>query len=321
MENKAHALAAGLFTIVLGLALVLTGLWFTQADSQPVSYVLVPTGSVTGLKAEAPVRYRGVDVGRVTGIRLEPGNTGRVLVDIGVQADTPVTKNTYAQLGYQGVTGIAYVQLSDDGNSREKLVAEAGKPAQIRMKPSFLDDGEALFTTFTELSEKINRLIEKGNVDKVFGTLASIEQFTQRAGTMIKTIEPALNTLPGLITETRGLATEASASLRRVDQIAGNADKFLVSANQLALKLDQRIPTLDLMAATARDAGVMVRTLNEESVPKVNAFIDDLVRETRSIDRAVERVVNSLVEQPQSFVFGPPAARPGPGEPGFNGGK
>ncbi len=321
MENKAHALAAGLFTIVLGLALVLTGLWFTQADSQPVSYVLVPTGSVTGLKAEAPVRYRGVDVGRVTGIRLEPGNTGRVLVDIGVQADTPVTKNTYAQLGYQGVTGIAYVQLSDDGNSREKLVAEAGKPAQIRMKPSFLDDGEALFATFTELSEKINRLIEKGNVDKVFGTLASIEQFTQRAGTMIKTIEPALNTLPGLITETKGLATEARASLRRVDQIAGNADKLLVSANQLALKLDQRIATLDLMAATARDAGVMVRTLNEESVPKVNAFIDDLVRETRSIDRAVERVVNSLVEQPQSFVFGPPAARPGPGEPGFNGGK
>ena len=321
MENKAHALAAGFFTIVLGLALVLTGMWFTQGESQPMSYVLIPTGSVTGLKPEAPVRYRGVDVGRVTGIRLEPGNTGRVLIEIGVQADTPITKNTYAQLGYQGVTGIAYVQMNDDGKSREKLVAEAGKPAQIRMKPSFLDDGEALFTTFTELSEKINKLIDKGNIDAILGTVASIEQFTQRAGTIVKKIEPALDTLPGLMSETRGLATEARASLRRVDQIVENADKLIGSANQLALKLDQRIATLDLVAATTRDAGVMVRTLNEESVPKVNALIDDLARETRSIDRAVERVVNSVVEQPQGFVFGPPPARPGPGEPGFNGGK
>ena len=321
MENKAHALAAGLFTVLLAAALAMTGMWFNQGGTQPVTYILLPTGSVTGLKTEAPVRYRGVDVGKVTAIRLEPGNKGGVQIEIGVQADTPVSSSTYAQLGYQGVTGIAYVQLGDDGKAQDKLVADAGRPAQIRMKPSFLDDGELLFTALAELTEKFNNLLSNANLEKLHGTLANFDQFTRLAGSVAKKAEPALDTLPALMAETRGLATQARASLRRMDQIAGHADKFIGNANQLALKLEQRIATLDQVAATAKDAGVMVRALNDDSVPKVNALIDDLARETRAIDRALERVVTTVVEQPQGFVFGPPQVRPGPGEPGFNGGK
>jgi len=321
MENKAHALAAGLFTVLLAAALAMTGMWFNQGGTQPVTYILLPTGSVTGLKTEAPVRYRGVDVGKVTAIRLEPGNKGGVQIEIGVQADTPVTRNTYAQLGFQGITGIAYVQLNDDGKSQEKLVAEPGKLAQIRMKTSILDDGETLFTTVTVLADKLGTLLDKDNQEKLRNAMIGIEQLAQRANAVAKKIEPALDSLPTMMAETKGLAVEARASLRRVDQIADSADKLIGSASQLALKLDQRMGTLDQVAVTARDAGSMVRTLNEESVPRANALIDDLARETRAIDRALERVVNSVVEQPHGFIFGPPAARPGPGEPGFNGGK
>jgi len=321
MENKAHALAAGFFTIVLGLALVAVGMWFSKEESLLVPYVLYTTSSVTGLKTEAPVRYRGVDVGKVNTVRLESGTTGRVQIEIGVHPDTPVTASTYAQLGFQGVTGLAYVQLNDDGKSQEKLAAEAGKPATLRMKPSLMDDGESLFTTLGEIADKVGNLLDKDNQEKVRNSLAGIEQLTRQASVVVKKIEPALDTLPALMTETRGLATDARASLRRVDQIANNTDKLLVSANQLALKLDQRMDTLDKVATTASDAGIMVRTINDDSVPRVNALIDELARETRSIERAVERVVNTVVEQPHGFVFGPSPARPGPGEPGFNGGK
>jgi phospholipid/cholesterol/gamma-HCH transport system substrate-binding protein len=321
MENKAHALAAGFFTIFLGIALALIGVWFSKGEIPSRNYVLFTTGSVTGLKTEAPVRYRGVDVGRVSAVKLEPGNTGRVQIEIGVQADTPVTAGTYAQLGFQGVTGIAYVQLNDDGKSQGKLVAEAGKPAQIRMKPSLLDDSESLFTSVSELAEKLGKLIDGDTQEKVRNALAGIEQVTQRAGAVAKKVEPAIDSLPALLAETKGLASDARASIKRVDQVADNADRMIVTANQLALKIDQRIDTLDHVAATARDTGAMVRALNEESVPRANTLIDDISRETRAMNRSVVRVVDSVIEQPQGFVFGPPPLRPGPGESGFNGGK
>ena len=70
-----------------------------------------------------PIVAGAQDVGSYHTIAIEPGMSGRINVRIGVQEDTPVTKSTYAQLGYQGVTGLAYVSLNDDGSSSELLKA------------------------------------------------------------------------------------------------------------------------------------------------------------------------------------------------------
>src|SRR2546425_4893694 len=155
MENRAHALAAGLFTLVLAAALVATGLWFRKDDISLARYVVSTTSSVAGLKVEAPVLYRGVHVGRVESIKIEPGVSGRINVRIGVQEDTPVTQSTYAQLGYQGVTGLAYVSLNDDGSSGELLKAAGGEPPRIGLRPSVFDSGLDMVATVGELAEHL----------------------------------------------------------------------------------------------------------------------------------------------------------------------
>src|SRR5512141_2040663 len=145
MENRAHALAAGLFTLMLGAALAAVALWFSKDELKLIPYGLATTSAVTGLKIEAPVRYRGVDGGKVDDISIDSANGGRVRIRIGVREGTPITKSTYAQLGYQGITGLAYVLLGDDGKSGEALPSSTKEVAQIRMKPSLMDDGESLF--------------------------------------------------------------------------------------------------------------------------------------------------------------------------------
>ena len=40
MENRAYALAAGLFTLLLGAAVVVTAMWFSGNTVETVSYVL-----------------------------------------------------------------------------------------------------------------------------------------------------------------------------------------------------------------------------------------------------------------------------------------
>ena len=62
--------------------------------------------------------------------------TGTILDD---EAATPITSGTYAQLGYQGITGLAYVLLGEDGESKQPLHSSDDEIAAIRMKPSLMD--------------------------------------------------------------------------------------------------------------------------------------------------------------------------------------
>ena len=310
MENRAHALAAGLFTLVLGAALAAVALWFSKEDLKLVPYAMITSSSVTGLKVEAPVRYRGVDVGKVDDIAIDAANGGRVRIRIGVKEGTPITKSTYAQLGYQGITGLAYVMLGDDGKSKEALQSGLGKIAVIHMKPSLMDDGESLFASVIEITDKVNLLLAEENQGRVRRTLAGLEELTQRASTVTKKLEPSLDAMPGLITEAKSMAADARASLKKTDELIG-------SVNGLALKLDQRVDTLTHAVASVEEVGVTARAVGDETMPRMNVLIDDLTRETHTLGR----VVNNLGDNPQSIVFGIPPGRPGPGEPGFAGGR
>ena len=319
MENRAHALAAGLFTLVLGAALAAVALWFSKDELRLVPYTLATTSTVTGLKVEAPVRYRGVDVGKVDAIGIDAADGGRVRVRIGVREGVPITKSTYAQLGYQGITGLAYVLLADDGDSGEALKSDARAPALIPMRPSLLDQGESLFASVAEISASLKRLLDEENQARVRRALAGLGDATQRASATAQKLEPALLAMPALIAETKALAGDARASVRKLD-------RFLASANGLALKLDRHVDTLKLdermntlarAAASVEEVGVAARAVNQETVPRVNVLVDNLSKDSRMLGR----VVNKLGERPQSIVFGSPPGAPGPGEPGFNGGK
>ena len=310
MENRAHALAAGLFTLVLGVALAAVALWFSKDDVKLIPYVMTTVSPVTGLKTEAPVRYRGVDVGKVDEINIDAGNKGRVQIRIGVRAGTPITSSTYAQLGYQGITGLAYVLLGDDGTSNYPLASSPDALAQIRMKPSLMDDGESLFGTFVDIADKVKRLLDEENQGHLKRTLSGLEEATQRASTVMKKLEPSLEAMPGMIAAAKGVASDARASFNKADQLIGNV-------NGIALKLDARVDKLAHAVGSVEEVGVTARALNDETVPRVHVLIDDLSRDTH----ALGRVINTLGEQPQSIVFGTAPGSPGPGEPGFKGEK
>ena len=114
MENKAHALAAGIFVALLSLLVLGLAAWLTRETGVRDPYEISTRETITGLQEQAPVRFRGVDVGKVKNIGFDPKVSGNVLVRIEVDRDTPLTTATYAQLSYQGVTGLAFIQLADD---------------------------------------------------------------------------------------------------------------------------------------------------------------------------------------------------------------
>jgi len=270
-------------------------LWFRRDDIRFAQYVITTASSVAGLKVEAPVRYRGVDVGRVESIRIEPGVSGRISIRIGVQEDTPITKSTYAQLGYQGVTGLAYVALDDEGASKELLKAEGGEPPRIDMRPSIFDSSLDVVAAVKQLSGRMNELLNEENRKLLTRMLGGIEQASRQTAALAERLQPGAQEFPSLMGDARGALADLS---------------------RLSRKLEERSAALDRMAASLEEVGVAARSFNDETLPRLNALVEQLNRDTRSLDR----VLNAVGENPQSFVFGAPRGRPGPGEPGFRDG-
>ena len=113
MENRAHALIAGLFLLLLGSAAVVSLWWFSGRSEETNTYIVETRRNVTGLNLQAQVRFRGIRVSKVEMIQLDPADALNTLITISVRRDIPITRSTVARLGYQGVTGIAHILLED----------------------------------------------------------------------------------------------------------------------------------------------------------------------------------------------------------------
>lgn len=295
MENKAHAIAAGAFVVVVAALLAALAIWLTRQSGAMVRYEIATRSAVTGLQPQAAVRYRGVKVGKVNAIDLDPASPGQVLVRLDVDDDTPVTRSTYATLGYQGLTGIAFVQLDDSGESSEALPRVAGAAARIPLKAGFMDQwarqGERILTQLEETSKRVNQLLAVENQQALRRSLLAL-------GDAAASMPPLMRT--------------AGESLQSVRDSAEQVRKTAQDYARLAQRLQQPGGALEQLQQGAGALAGTGQTVRESSLPRLNQTLEDAGRSARRIGR----VAAALDDNPQALIYGP-LVLPGPGEPGF----
>src|SRR5476651_2070171 len=123
METRAHHVVVGVFIIVVLIGAFVSVIWLagTQFQREGTIYDIYFRGSVSGLNEGAAVRYKGVQIGRVLSIRLDPENVERIRVRIEVDAVTPIKEDAVAALEAQGITGVAFVQITGGSNASPDL--------------------------------------------------------------------------------------------------------------------------------------------------------------------------------------------------------
>ncbi|MGZ9014198.1 MAG: MlaD family protein [Burkholderiales bacterium] len=309
MENKAYALAAGLFTILLGAAVVLAAMWFTGDTHERVRYVLESRYAVTGLNAQAVVRYRGVGIGKVTSIEFDPGDSRIILIGIAIDRSVTLTRGTFAELRYQGVTGLSYVMLDDPGTDPTPLppLGDAGS-ARIPIRESAFANvaevAQQVLGDAREMAKRVNTLFNDENQKQFASALKNVELATRQVATLAQAMEPAARSSEALVADAR--------------QTFSQANKLLNEIANTNRELAQRLDAIDRMAASAEKAGGSIASLAEsvtsETLPRINNLAEELARTSRTF----EHLAGDLKEQPQSLVFGRKAGPPGPGETGFN---
>ena len=134
-----YALVGG-FVLLLGAVLVAGALWLASGGAFQKKYDLylaIEEESVAGLNLNAPVKFNGVDVGKVREIAIDPVHPERVNLLFAIERGTPIKDDTVAVLKTQGLTGIAYVELSGGARDAAPLHAKPGSDYPvIQTKPS-----------------------------------------------------------------------------------------------------------------------------------------------------------------------------------------
>jgi len=310
MENRSHALMTGIFTIALLVATVLIGLWFNRDKTELVQYEIVTTQSIPGLNPQATVRYRGLEIGRVDTIDFDPRVTGQILIRLSVDEASPITSTTYASLGYQGVTGIAFIQLNDERTGSPRLATGGKRIARIPLRPGLLDQledrGLAILDKAEKITTSLDELLSPENRATMLGAFESVDRAADAYAAIPQRLDPVLDRLPSLV-------TKVDRSMDSIDTLATSATSMTRNYDNLATRLQAPDGPIERLNSTIGALGAATSELELETLPHVVQMTD----EARASLRAVRRTANSFSDRPQSILFGTPGDAPGPGEPGF----
>ena len=303
MESQSHAFIAGLFVILLGLVTIAGAVWF-ENPSEPARLAidLVSTHSVAGLKVDAPVRFRGVDVGLVRSIAFDSQQTDRVRVRIAVDRTAPITHATYAKLSYQGINGVALIQLDDDRNKAREPFSSGTVP-EIELQAGLFERAEEdvhdVLLKASRVASRVEVLLNEENTKRITALLDSLRQTSDRYGHLGRDLEPSAKALPALL-------QQAKLTVQRAQATADNVAR-------LAADTDRKLAVLDNMAGAATRISRVLEDLDTDTLPRANVLLDEVTVDARKLRRTLDQT-NA---QPQSFIFGLPRSPPGPGEPGF----
>ena len=314
MENKSHALAAGTFVVLLLALVIALSVWLTRDTRDLQTYELSSPDAVTGLQPQASVRYKGVNIGKVTAIALDPQKIGNVLIQVAIDTQAPITESTFGTLGFQGVTGLAFVQLDDEGQSTVLLPPSEGAPTRIPMRPGLLtkltDQGEDLLAKLVTGTERVNTLLSDDNQKALRST---IDNLGQAAAGLQQLTASTNKALPQFLEDSRATLKVIQDTSERVGDSADEAKRSAASFKQTTERMNAKDGTLDQLARGVETLALTGQALNTATLPRLNRAVEDTARAARQVSRAV----NTVNDNPQSLIFGQGPIAPGPGEAGF----
>lgn len=311
MESNANYALVGFVSV---LVLVLAGAfvyWFALLDNNVATkqYDVVFTGTVTGLSPSTPVLFNGIRVGQVRTVAIDPNDPGRVIARIEVDTDAPVKADTKAILEFQGLTGVAFVQLTGGtpgaadllpGNEQQVAVIIAdksdfqsildgvqntivGASVAFDRLNKFLDDNEATTASTLANVEAFSAALA-ANSDGVEEFLASISDAGAEIGPLAGELRLLSTQIRGLVGDVKPgqvakIVDDVSTFTDAVARNSENVDVFFADAVALSASLTKSSAEIEAITARIGSAteGVDPETIAEfvDSLGAISKVLDD----------------------------------------------
>jgi phospholipid/cholesterol/gamma-HCH transport system substrate-binding protein len=302
MDERSGYISVGVFVLTAAVVTVLFVLWIGDGRDRESDnhYTIEFARDVSGLSVGSPVRYMGVDVGEVVDLELITNRDTQVAVHIAVAGSTPIHSGTYASLTYQGITGVAYINLAADYGEFPGLQARApGHPPIIPARdvglPALLAQSGNITAKIDGVLDQAGDLLGERNQASLSRSLANLAVLSDALAGERQTIAA----LPGRFSA--GLAELRSTAVR-VQALLDQTEPDLVSA---IAQLNEA--TADAARLTNR----LERILDGNEEP-LDHFVGNglaelpaLVAESRRSLRELDKLLMALREDPSRLLHRP----------------
>jgi phospholipid/cholesterol/gamma-HCH transport system substrate-binding protein len=308
MDDKVNTAVVGSFVLLLGALLVGAVLWLAAGlgGRQALDpYQAVIQESVAGLDLDAPVKYLGVDVGKVSRIEIDPQNSQQVQLGFLIARGTPIKRDSVAVLKTQGLTGIAYVELSGGTAASQPLVAGAdGVPPMIPFKLSLSTRLENVLTqvlgTVGQVSDNLNALIDADNRAALKSTLTDV-------ATVARTLAGQNDAMSAGLADA---ARTARLTARAGRELEPTLQRLAASAQAVERMADEARSASTRAGDAADAAAVSLRQIGSQTLPD----LAQLMAEAEQLSASLHRLSEQTAGSPSSLLLGRPPPAPGPGE-------
>ena len=302
METRANYIAIGAFvfaTLIIGFVFIY---WLGSRAEGPraLPVKVVFNGAVTGLSVGGAVNFNGIKVGDVGELGFDPKDPRVVIATIRVSPTTPLRKDVKATLGFQTLSGIAYVDLSGgttsaplllDPNAEEPPVIYAEKSAFEDIVEGARDILSRADTTLASIErvvndnrEEVNKIIVNARVfsDALANNADGVDTFMASVASTGEALQSLSGRLEGLVDSATAVVDAVPPS--RVTEIVNNAAEVTSKAAEAADGLTGLVANAESAAQELQQFASGLTT----SLAKVDAVIETVRPEaiTRIVDGA-----------------------------------
>ena len=306
METRASHILVGAFVLAFLSGLIAFAIWIAKVDldAEYQDYDIYFDGTVSGLYKRSIVYYLGIPVGDVRDIRVAEHDSSKVHVLVRLRDEVPVTGTTTARLEFQGLTGVAYIELKGGAVGGQPLEPEPGKeraviPSQASPLLEFYESAPNLINEAILAIQQVQKLLSDKNLAKVGAIL-------DNADTVSANLAAGTADLDKLVSDARTLMAQIGETTVKLNMLADNGNKLL--SEDATLLISEAVKAVNAAEKTLNRVDSLVAA-NEEnitqfvagSLPEVTRMIVDLRRTARSLSRLVTRIERN----PGEALFGP----------------
>ncbi len=307
METRADYVTVGIFTVVTLIAAFMIVYFIARmGDSrhlEPLD-VRVP-GSVTGLGESSQVFFNGIRVGTVKRLVLDDTNPNMVIAKTEINGTTPITRSTVATLGFQGLTGLAFIELKGGSLNEPNLLEEANKTdtvARIDADPSTFNN---LLATAQDIFARANSAL--GELEGfVRDVRQPLTETIENSRNFSKTLNDNRESVQQILDDTKQMMARLNTASEKVDSIMVKLDTMLSPDNKNSVVVQAQETLASIQKATDtinQHIGPISENLEKfsgQGLRNVEALVND---SRRSIDR-IERSISDLEKNPQRIIYG-----------------